>query len=78
MDNTSFNCDGSSVSRSEGGDSGVLSVGDKYKIFFYLAFHEDEAIFSGNNILQGSVHHIVDLHSLPKKLQVKITGSSAG
>ena len=39
MDNISFNCDGSSVSGSEG-DSGVVSVGDKdnQEFFFILIF----------------------------------------
>ena len=46
MDSISFNCDGSSVSGLERGDSGVVSIGDKDKQeFFYLDFHGDEAIF---------------------------------
>ena len=45
MNNINFNCDGTSISRSEGGDSGVLSVGDKYKIFFILLFMRMKQFF---------------------------------
>ena len=64
MGTISFNCDGSSVSGSEG-DSGVVSVADKdnQEIFFILIFMGIKQSFFGDNILQGSVHHIIDLHS---------------
>ena len=36
MNNISFNCDGTSISGSEGGDSGVVSVGDIWSWYYWF------------------------------------------